>query len=91
MVDESDAIMIDIGTYNIKAGFAGEDAPKVTIPTIIGRAKAPGFLIGLDQKDFYIGYEAKSKRHLLNIVEPVKDGHIEDYEEIGNILTEMMH
>jgi actin beta/gamma 1 len=40
--------MIDIGSYNIKAGFAGEDAPKAIIPTIIGRAKHPGVLIGLD-------------------------------------------
>ncbi len=49
MVEEVDeAVMIDIGSYNIKAGFAGEDAPKVIIPTLIGRPKFPGVLIGMD-------------------------------------------
>jgi len=63
--------MIDIGSYNIKAGFSGEDAPKIMIPTIIGRAKFPGILVGMESKDFYVGNEAMSKKHLLNLSEPV--------------------
>ena len=47
--------MIDLGSFNIKAGFAGDDAPKVVIPTVIGRPKFPGILVRMDQKDFYIG------------------------------------
>jgi actin len=48
MVEESEAIMIDLGSFNIKAGYAGEDAPKVVIPTIIGKPKHPGVLVGMD-------------------------------------------
>ena len=40
--------MIDIGSFNIKAGLAGEDAPKVIMRTIIGRPKFPGILVGMD-------------------------------------------
>ena len=54
-MEDSEAIMLDIGSYNIKAGFAGEDAPKVIMPTIIGKPKFPGVLVGMDQKDFYVG------------------------------------
>ena len=88
---DTDAIMLDIGSFNVKAGYAGEDAPKVVIPTIIGKPKFPGVLVGMDQKDFYVGHEAKSKKHLLNLYEPVQKGVIQSYEDLENILTDMMN
>lgn len=90
-MESSEAVMLDIGSYNIKAGYAGEDAPKVIIPTILGRPKFPGVLVGMDQKDYYVGHEAVSKKHLLNLSAPVMDGQITDYEELEHILTEMMN
>lgn len=47
-MDDSDAIMIDIGSFNIKAGFSGEDAPKVVMPTVLGTPLHPGILVGMD-------------------------------------------
>jgi hypothetical protein len=32
---EPDVIVLDIGTGSIKAGWAGEDAPRVVIPTLL--------------------------------------------------------
>jgi actin-related protein len=90
-MEDTEAIMIDIGSFNIKAGFSGEDAPKVILPTIIGMPKFPGILVGMDQKDFYVGYEAKSKKHLLNLSEPVKNGEILDFDHIEKILQELMN
>jgi hypothetical protein len=49
---------------------------------IIGKPKAPGLLVGMDQKDCYVGQEAKAKRNLLIIEEPVKRGVIVDQEAI---------
>ena len=71
MVDSFEAIMVDIGSYNIKAGFSGEDAPKVNMPTVIGKAKSKGVLVGMDQKDFFIGQEALTKKAALNLSYPV--------------------
>jgi len=90
-MEESEAIMLDIGSYNIKAGFAGEDAPKVILPTVLGKPKFPGVLVGMDQKDFYVGYEAISKKHILNLSTPVVDGEITDFDELEHILTEMVN
>lgn len=35
-VDESETIVVDIGTGFIKAGYSGEDLPRVVIPTVLG-------------------------------------------------------
>lgn len=34
--DQEEFVVIDAGTGYIKAGFSGEDLPRVCIPTIIG-------------------------------------------------------
>jgi hypothetical protein len=32
--DEVNAVVLDIGTYQVKAGYAGEDAPKYVFPSV---------------------------------------------------------
>lgn len=34
--DESDVIVVDLGSGFIKAGYSGEDLPRVVIPTVVG-------------------------------------------------------
>ncbi|KAL9260217.1 Actin-related protein [Drosera capensis] len=34
--DEVSAIVIDLGSYTCKAGYAGEDAPKAVFPSVVG-------------------------------------------------------
>jgi actin-related protein len=48
MEEESEPIVIDIGSGTLKAGFASDDAPKCIIPMIIGRPRDPGILVGMD-------------------------------------------
>ncbi len=47
---ESDvpAIVIDNGSGYVKCGIAAEDAPRASIPTVIGRPKQPGLMVGMD-------------------------------------------
>ncbi len=35
----------------MKAGFAGDDAPRAAFPNIIGRPKHPGVMVGMGAKD----------------------------------------
>lgn len=41
-VEEAQALVIDCGSGMCKAGFAGDDAPRVVFPSIVGRPKHPG-------------------------------------------------
>jgi len=55
MEEDSEIIIMDIGSGTLKAGFARNDQPKCYIPMIVGKPKAPGIMVGMDQKDAYFG------------------------------------
>jgi hypothetical protein len=49
--DEVAALVIDNGSGMVKAGFAGDDAPRAVFPSIVGRPRHQGVMVGMGQKD----------------------------------------
>src|SRR5690348_5507769 len=45
--DEVTALVIDAGSGMVKAGFAGDDAPRAVFPSIVGRPRHTGTLRAL--------------------------------------------
>ena len=43
--DEIQSVVVDNGSGCVKAGFAGDDAPRSVFPSIVGRPKHPGVCI----------------------------------------------
>jgi actin len=85
MVDEYvPAAVIDNGSGMCKAGIAGDDAPKACFPSIVGRLKMPGLIVGMDQKD-YIGEEALSKKGVLTLRYPIEHGIINSWDDMEKI------
>jgi actin-like protein 6A len=41
ILDEVSALVIDIGSSSVRAGYAGDDTPKAVIPTTYGYHRAP--------------------------------------------------
>jgi actin len=90
MDDDSEIIIMDIGSGSIKAGYARNDQPKVYVPMIVGKPKDDTVLVGMDQKEFYFGQEAKSKKSFLEITYPVQKGVVPDKFHL-KMLEKIMH
>ena len=68
-----------------KAGFSGDDAPRAVFPSIVGRPKMPMYMVGMENKDCFVGEEAQSKRGVLTLKYPIEHGIVTDWDDMEKI------
>ncbi|XP_035697168.1 actin-like protein 6B [Branchiostoma floridae] len=93
--DEVGALVFDFGAYTTRAGYAGEDSPKVEFPTHVGVVEgaepmdtgATGDKPQGAEKKVYIDYNSLFvARENMEMTTPLKDGMIEDWDLFQMIL-----
>jgi len=79
------ALVVDNGSGMCKAGFAGDDAPRAVFPSLVGRPKMPGIMVGMDHRDSYVGDDAMSKKGVLTLKYPIEHGIVTNWDDMEKI------
>lgn len=90
--DNTQPIVLDNGSGTIKLGFAGDDAPRVVFPNIIGYERHVSTTVAdTTKKEFSIGDTALKYKSLLNIQYPVKHGIVTNWDDMATIWRYAFH
>ena len=76
----SDTLVIENGSGMTKAGYAEDDGPSAVFPTIVGKPRSQGLMVGMLQRDTCVGNDAFSKRGILSINYPIEHGIVTNWD-----------
>eukprot|EP00727_Mastigamoeba_balamuthi_P009477 m51a1_g5151 putative actin (2120) ;mRNA; r:50170-66391 len=75
-----------LGSWTCKAGLAGDEAPRVVFPSIVGRPRLAGATAaGVGLSGSYVGDEAQAMRGMLAIKSPIEHGLVADWDGMDTV------
>jgi len=78
------AVVIDHGSYRIRAGFGGELTPRTNMLNAVGW---PAYTdVATDGREFYVGYDAEVRRGVLNFTTPLRKGIVTRWDDVERVL-----
>uniref|UniRef100_A0A8C8RUW4 Actin like 9 n=1 Tax=Pelusios castaneus TaxID=367368 RepID=A0A8C8RUW4_9SAUR len=89
-VKKTGAVVIDTGTGSCKAGFAGQQKPKSIVGTVVSHPLEWLIRSGGTKPDTFVGERARLQPNV-EIIEPVRNGIITDWEEAEVLWRHMFY
>lgn len=78
-------IVIDNGSYEVRAGYPSDDRPRVAMPSIVGQPLNDGVAMATGVREYEVGFEARSKRGMLTCTEPVRAGVVQNWDAMEKL------
>jgi actin beta/gamma 1 len=79
------AVVIDNGSGNIKAGVAGDDAPRSVFPSVVAYPKYEETMVGMGHKESLVGDEAQGMRGVMKLNYPIDHGIVNNWDDMEKI------
>ena len=97
--DESEVIVVDLGSGFIKAGYSGEDVPRVVIPTVLAEKvdeNSDDSGPGNDSQTKKVvsrkmGNDAYTCRDTHTLFDPIKRGEIHNWDHLSTLLEHLFY
>jgi len=88
-----DKIVCDNGSGFLKMGYAGDDYPRFTVPSIVGRPmlRSGQSVDGIELKDVMYGEQANPYRALLEIQYPIEEGRVNNWKDFEALWNYTFH
>ncbi|NIQ05687.1 MAG: actin family protein [Candidatus Korarchaeota archaeon] len=89
MEEKEQPVVIDVGTGYTKAGVAGEEEPRIVLPSTVGFPKYEAAMPEEEAylKEYYVGRDATNMRGVLKLRWPVEHGIIEDWDAWEKLIS----
>ncbi|XP_071501820.1 actin-like [Diadema antillarum] len=83
--EEVPPVIIDVGSLTCRVGLKGDEDPRTVFPSVVGHLRREIVTESVVGKSSYVGEEALSKRGILNLVWPVEDGIVTNWDDMEKI------
>ncbi|XP_007947518.1 actin-like [Orycteropus afer afer] len=78
-------LVCDFGSGVSKVGFAGMEAPLVVFPTVLGKLRHDNVLVGMEEKDWFIGAETQTNPGKLVLQRPISRATVTNWDHMEKV------
>lgn len=84
-------VVIDNGSYRLRAGYPDEPQPRVNCPSLVGLPRNKGVALATGAEEYAVGQAAVEKRGLLHTERPLSGGTVTNWEQLEKLWSHVIY